>query len=228
MFYLISGKILSILVFLLIFKLFNFFPDLILLDKTAGWFLIDHILEAYSYTSSKFFLVNEDFRSLVKNIIVLACNVWGFAHQLTPLKCVYLIVSFGCVFIFLTNPNLRNRSKLLITISYLYLLYTFLIVNFYFIFYVFKFLLCFYFFCVTLSLYCYFINLVLILNCSISDIKQFLLMLNIKFMVYMYEIAVLGTLLFYLMCIFCDTVDNCILEIVFQLLIPYSYMYFLN
>ena len=227
MFYLISGKILSVLVFLLIFKLFNFFPDLILLEKAAGWFLVDHILEAYSYTASKFFLVNEDFRSLVKNLIGLACNVWCFAHQLTPLKCLYLMFSLGCVFFFLTNTNLHTKSKVLVTISYLYILYMCLIVNVYFIFYVFKFLLCFYIFCVILSLYCYLINLVLTLECSINSVKQFLLMLIIKVLIYMFLILVLGALLFNLVCIFCDTGDNCLLEGIFKLLIPYSYLYFL-
>ena len=67
MFYLISGRILSGIVFVIIFKLFNSYSDLILVEKIVGWFFIDHIFEEYGFTSGKFFLINS--LSLYNNII---------------------------------------------------------------------------------------------------------------------------------------------------------------
>ena len=92
--------------FLLILKFFQGYSDLIIFDKIIGWFLIDHILEEYELTSGKFFLINEDYRSLITNLIVISKNYLFLSQLLNPIEFMLL---FFLMLIFFFNKN--NKLK---------------------------------------------------------------------------------------------------------------------
>ena len=75
MWYFISGKSMSLLVFVVLVKSLQNFIDLSLFESSIGWFLMEHVFEEYSLTAGKFFLINGDFRTLIKNFIVIIRNI---------------------------------------------------------------------------------------------------------------------------------------------------------
>ena len=208
MFYLISGKILSGIVFVIIFKLFNGYSDLVLTEKIAGWFFIDHIFEEYNFTSGKFFLINEDYRNLIKNLFVLCIFLWFFLQQ-------FVLFEFFLFFVFLLLTRRINKN-LLLSINYIFLFYTFLLVNFYltqFTIIIYGLILC-------ILVYYKFLVLVLIRECSISAIKRFILVFNLKSTVF------LSFFVFCFLFFSCTNMNNFVLEEVLQILILYTYIYY--
>ena len=105
MVFFVSGKILSILVFLLVCKLFKNFSELILFEKVIGWFVIDYLFEEYLLTTGKFFLIDPEFRSLIKNLITIIFDAYFFVKQSTLLKFIFITTFVVCIFIFLIKKK---------------------------------------------------------------------------------------------------------------------------
>ena len=71
MWYLISGNFISSLLFIILSSSLKNISSLPNFESLVGWFLIEHIFEEYHLTTGKFFLISEDFRTLVKNFIMI-------------------------------------------------------------------------------------------------------------------------------------------------------------
>ena len=78
MWYVVAGKIMSLVCYFVLVKLFINLNELHVIDKSIGWFLFEHVYEEYSVSAGKLFLMNEDFRSLIKNFLLLARNLIFF------------------------------------------------------------------------------------------------------------------------------------------------------
>lgn len=129
MWHYISGKLITIFIFSLIFKqLINNTP-LEITDKLFGWFLLEHVYEDYNKTTGKLFMVNEDFRRLIKNLFKIIRNVffWGQLITLTEFFLLTLIPIMLLIFLntTLTNKNANNKSK---DIFYLYYYIFFIVI----------------------------------------------------------------------------------------------------
>ena len=227
MWYLISGYILSSVVFILISKLFLNFSvfNLELNEKIIGWFLIDHIFEEYKFTSGKFFLINEDYRSLITNIVILTRNLCFFAQLFNPIEFITINILLIIVFFFVTSQHWGHRVKLFVFVSYIFLSQTFLIVNTYLLVQLFKVigvnavLIFIYYF------YIYLISLLLIYNCSNNLAKQISFALLIKILIYFFFMCVGFSVLFLFLFMNCSSVNNFFLEFFLKLLIPYTYFF---
>lgn len=228
MWYLVSGRVLSSIVFILISKLFLNFSvlNLELSDKMIGWFLIDHIFEEYRFTSGKFFLINEDYRSLIINIIILIRNLCFFAQLLNPVEFISINILLILVFFFVTSRYWRHKIKLFVFISYIFLLQTFLIVNSYFLLYLFNLFVVNGIFFFSYCFYIYLISLLLIYNCSKNSAKQITFAVVIKILTYLIFFFIEFLILFLFLSMHCNLLDNFFLEFFIKLLIPYTYFYY--
>lgn len=226
MFYLISGKILSVFVFLLVYKLFKTFPDLILFENVMGWFVVDHILEEYNFTSGKFFLINEDFRSLIRNLVVLIVSVFFFSQQISLLEFLFINTCLVLIVLVLINKKLKYKAKVLIFTGYIYLCYIFLSIDFAYVFYLFNSILVLWFLYSSINVYFYLINMFLTVKCSVSNFKQSLIILSLKFSLYtclfVFTLVIFSNLFF----LSCDKLNNFVLEVMFKILIPYTYIFY--
>lgn len=208
MFYLISGKILSFIVFVIIVKLFNSFSDLILVEKIIGWFFIDHIFEEYNFTSGKFFLVNEDYRDLIKNLVALCVFLWFFAQQFIVFE-FFFIFSIFVVSFFIQKSN----KKLFIVSSYVFLFFMVLVLNFNII--QFTTFLCVIFICTVI--YCKFFMLLFLRGCSNYRLKQFIVIFSLKSILFLFFLAIC------LLCFPWTSVNNFVVEGLVQMLMLYTY-----
>lgn len=227
MWYLISGRIMAILSFLMLCKLFKTFPDLILFEKIMGWFLIDYILEEYSFTAGKFFLINEDYRSLVRNIVVLISSLCFFAQILTPFEFILVIVFLVIVTLFVTITNKQPKIQLLIILSYTCLFYTFLIVDFFILINLFKFIIVICCLSILTITYLYSWVLSLTYKCYVNKLKQILLLTCLKTIMFAFFLKLETYLSFYLLFRSCRFINNFVLEFVISKFIPYSYFYYI-
>lgn len=227
MWYLISGYILSSVVFILISKLFLNFSvlNLELNEKIIGWFLIDHIFEEYAFTSGKFFLINEDYRSLITNIIILIRNLCFFAQLFSPIEFITINILLIIIFFLVTSRHWKHRVKLFVFVSYIFLLQTFLIVNTYLLIHLFNLIVINAILIFSYYFYIYLISLLLIYNCSKDSAKQIYFVLIIKILVYFVVMFVGLLILFLVLFINCDSVNNFFLEFFLKLLIPYTYIF---
>lgn len=224
MWYFISGKIMSVLCLMILSKSLKTFPDLIFFDNCMGWFLIEHIFEEYNLTAGKFFLINEDFRTLIRNLVVIIRNLIFLAQALNPLE--FIVVNLILMFIFIQykNKHFKDIVRFIILISYYLLFQSFLIFNF-FVFYVlliniFPIL----FFIVTLFFYSYLVYLYFILI-EKKIIKNYIKIIFIKFFIYFLLINVnLCIFLFITISLF-KQCDNILHELILNIIIPYSYYY---
>lgn len=225
MWYLISGQLMTLSIYLLFYKLFKNFYDLILIEKFMGWFLIDHILEEYSITAGKFFLINEDYRSLIKNLTILIKNICFLAQFFTPIQ--FILVNICLIFLyFLIKDIIKTyKARFLIFMCYFVLLQAFLIINFNFLFKFINLVLNILLFFFIIGVYFYLIGLSLIYRCSYHTTKKKLILKIIKF----FLVLVVCLFLFFLILIefwvFSFDKDNIILEFVIKFLVSYVYFY---
>jgi hypothetical protein len=226
MWVLISGRVLSVFVILVIGKLFENFSDLILFEKIIGWFLVDHILEEYHLTSGKFFLINEDYRFLIRNITVLILSICFFAQILTPLEFCLVNIFLIAMFLVLTQKKLKDKIRFFIFFCYIYLIHSFLIINFYFLFELLKFLVLTSIFIFSLGFYLYCFCLVIVYKSSLKKLKQIILFCNTKVMLYLGLFSLEISFVVYLLSESCISLNNFVSELVFMLLSVYTYMFY--
>lgn len=130
MLYIISGNIMSFFIFIILSKSIINLNFLLFSDSLFGWFLIEHIFEDYFLTSSKFFLISDDFRSLIKNLFMIVKNVILLNQPFTFLDFILLnfCLLLGCLLknkIILVIVNLLFLFKVCGIVNY------FVIINFY-------------------------------------------------------------------------------------------------
>ena len=126
--YLITGRLLSIGTFLLYFDIFNL-NYLTTLENVFGWFLIEHVFEEYSMNAGKLFIVYEDFRTLIINILLIIRNLFFIAQFFTPFEFL-LINCFLITLIIICNNNVKfKKFKFLLSFVYLSILNSFIFVD---------------------------------------------------------------------------------------------------
>merc|ERR1712157_233617 len=96
--YVVAGKIMSLVCYFVLVKLFINLNELHVIDKSIGWFLFEHIYEEYGVSAGKFFLINEDFRSLIKNFLLLARNIILFSFFKTLLEFFFIFLLLALYF----------------------------------------------------------------------------------------------------------------------------------
>lgn len=130
--YLITGKLLSLGTFLLYFDIFNL-SNLTTLENIFGWFLIEHIFEEYNTNAGKLFIVYEDFRSLIINMVLIVRNLFFIAQFFTPFEFLFLN-SFLIILIILYINNVKfKKLKILLIFVYLNILNSFIFIDIFFI-----------------------------------------------------------------------------------------------
>lgn len=230
MWYLIAGKLMSFIAYISFKSLLDLdINNITSIQKFFGWFLIEHMFEEYKKTSGKFFLINEDFRSLIKNILIIVRNVLIWSHFLTftefilTVSILVLLTYFLIYFLRLTKTkNILRESVLFIY----YLLVMFVLgFNLFLSFNLFD--LCFIFNPVIILLILLFINYKILnfLYRYASNTQKKLIILKIFFYV--------GCFVF-INLIFLNSVliinifnDNIVQESVLKVLIIYIYCYYL-
>jgi hypothetical protein len=220
MWYIISGKLMSGLCLTILSKSLAPISNLILFESSMGWFLFEHVFEEYHLTAGKFFLINEDFRTLVRNSVVIIRNFIFLAQALNPLEfiTIYLILMF--TYFFYKNKHFKDFVRIIILISYYFLFESFLVFNFYIFCILLINILPIYFLIITLWFYFYLIYL----NIVFSD-KRVNKLMFIKLFIYLLLIII--NFFYYLkitLPLFKEW-NNFVHELVLNLIIPYLYYY---
>ena len=224
MWYFVSGKLMSVITSMVLFKSLNNLTDLFILERSIGWFLIEHVFEESNLTAGKLFLVNEDFRTLIKNFIVLLRNIIFLAQALTPLE--FFIINFILIFIFIfyKNKSLKTIIRIIIVVSYFLLFQSFLFFNIFLLNIFLTYLIAIAFLIIASIFYTYLFYLYMILLTSQKKclIKYFI----IKFLILITVFIIY--LIYFLYQINSVVGENenpmLILSIIF--LIPYTYIYY--
>lgn len=223
MWYLIAGKLMSVLIFMILFESLNNFTDLVLFERSIGWFLIEHLFEEYNLTAGKFFLINEDFRTLIRNSVLLTRNIIFLAQILTPLEFFIINLLLISTFIFYKKKNLKDIVRIFIIISYFFLFQSFLFFNFFFMYlFLINFLLI---FLIIIALVFYLHFLYLNVNLNIKMFKNSIKIIFIKLIFYFFLISVNFFFCLLILVSMFKTQENIIQELGLNILIPYSYFY---
>ena len=147
MLYFFASRLMSLISYFVFYKLFINSTDLNLLDRSFGWFLIEHIFEEYSMTPGKFFLTSIDFRTLIKNFLIIVRNVLVWSHFWTLLEFILtisvLILLFFVLFYFFEANIIKKRKEVAILSYYVSVIYatilrTFILFNLFDIYFIFK------------------------------------------------------------------------------------------
>ena len=206
---------------IILIKSLNKFTNLFVLEKSIGWFLIEHVFEEYELTAGKFFIVNDDFRTLIQNFIAILRNILFLAQAFTPLE--FFTINFLLIFIliFYKNKSLKIIVRTGIMISYFMLFQSFLFLN---IFLMNTFLVVGFIMLVT-NFYIYFLYVFIT---SIKNKKKDLIKFYFfKFFIFiiMFLINALGV--FNHITFIMGNDQNPILIISIIFLIPYTYIYYI-
>lgn len=143
--YVFTGKVLSVLTFLLLKKLttLNYF-ELKSFEVILGWFLLEYTYEDYSVTAGNLFFTLKDFRNLISNLGLVFKGI--VLNKILILFFQYSIIFSSSLFLcyFLTLKNVSFNVNLFLSFYVYNLICYFLgldlywvnmILLFYFIFY---------------------------------------------------------------------------------------------
>ena len=109
--------------------------DLNLLDRLFGWFFFEHVFEEYAITAGKFFLINEDFRTLITNVLIVIRNILILSHFLTLTEflltiSVLLLLTYFLFYFLKINKIGGKKNEVGILIYYTFVIYILLIKTF--------------------------------------------------------------------------------------------------
>lgn len=147
MLYFFASRLISLISYFVFYKLFINPADLSLLDRSFGWFLIEHIFEEYSMTPGKFFLTSIDFRTLIKNFLIIVRNVLVWSHFWTLLEFILaisvLILLFFVLFFFFKANTIKKKKEVAILFYYVSVIYViilraFILFNLFDIYFIFQ------------------------------------------------------------------------------------------
>ena len=135
MWYLIAGKLMSVVSYFVFYKVALDPTDLNLLDRLFGWFFFEHVFEEYAITAGKFFLINEDFRTLITNVLIVIRNILILSHFLTLTEflltiSVLLLLTYFLFYFLKINKIGGKKNEVGILIYYTFVIYILLIKTF--------------------------------------------------------------------------------------------------
>lgn len=121
---LIAGTIMNSIIDNITYKILIFqnLTNLTVTEKIVGWFLIDHVPKTYYYPSVKYFIINEEFRRLITNILIVFRNIFTLSYVITfteffnllfiEIYLSYFLILHFKFLIFFQTKN-KNNSKIL-------------------------------------------------------------------------------------------------------------------
>ncbi len=234
MWYFFAGKLIALISYSSFNNLLIHFYDLNLLNKIVGWFFIEHVFEEYNKTSGKFFLINKDFRNLLKNLLILNRNIlfWSQFLTLTELLLTISLLSLIVYFsIYLICKNkIRGKSKeVLILLYYVFLIYLLLLksvifLNWFDVCFMFKSIIIFSFIC-SISIFIY-LKIITLYNLTLYNLKfKKTQIFFIKSFFYLLTIGLLNYSCTELWLTFNLCNNNIMQELFISILLPYTYVY---
>lgn len=128
MWFLFAGKLMSVLCFFVFFQGVADPLNLDIVNRLFGWFFLEHLFEDYEINAGKFFLINVDFRKLIKNFLIVVRNIIIWSHLLTFAEflltgsTLFLLVYFLFYFV-KTKIKYSDKTILFILIYYTFILY---------------------------------------------------------------------------------------------------------
>lgn len=223
MWVLLAGNLLSLLSYSVYFSYLSDVNSLSKTEKLLGWFLIEHVFEEYKTTSGKLFLVYDDFRELITNLLSISRNVFFIAQYFTPVEFILLnIFLFFIIFIYRKKLTLSYIQILIFSI-YFVVLNSFLFINLNTINYVFVF----YLFTVIINFYLSIIYYYFFFNIShLKPYKIYLKLIIVKLFLYFYLFLCFLLFITILLSLFIKVNENFVQEFVLQNLIIYLYFYY--
>ena len=210
MWYLFAGKLMSLLTYFVFYKLLITPYDLDLLNRVFGWFLIEHVYEEYNVTAGAFFFINSDFRTLIKNLLIVVRNIVVWSHILTLTEFVLtisiLVLLMYFLFYFLKINKIKNRkTEIIILIYYTFVIYILLLKTF-------------------TSFNMVDISFILPGDNAINFSHNFIALIKASFYVLS---LVIVTLIFFKSIVFINLINNNFLqEFVIKILLVYTYIYY--
>ncbi len=228
---LLAGKLMALTSYSITLQTIENINELNYVNTVFGWFLVEHLFEEYSKTAGKFFLVNQDFRNLIKNILIVIRNIIGFAYFLTLVELLLsislLIKLTYCLYkLFIVNEVKGIKNEMLIFAYYSFIMYVLLLkliisFNWFDVCFLIKSFVIFYYFylsvCSSLNLFRRFNKEVKIKQKSVLPVKIFFYFLNMCF---------LFVNLLYIVMFTSTQNNNVVQEISVKILLFYSFIYF--
>ena len=124
---LIAGTIMNSIIDNITYKILIFqnLSNLTVTEKIVGWFLIDHVPKTYYYTSVKFFLINEEFRRLITNILIIIRNISTWSYLITFIEFFNLLfieiyLSYLLILQFKFLISLQTKKKINLKILFFF------------------------------------------------------------------------------------------------------------
>ncbi len=224
MWYFVAGKVMSLSTVMALFNLLNNGELTLSLEKLLGWFLIEHIFEEYGFTAGKFFLINEDFRTLMKNLLIIARNLTFLAQALDPLEFLIINVILFSILLIYKNNSLKYIVQSIIFSIYVLIFQSFLLVNLALTWALLKSLLISIASVSAVLFYADFLFLHVIFG---SNNKKNYYVSLIKFMFYVFLLIVISVFAGAALVYMPKLSGNFVQEFLFQILTPYFYLYYL-
>ena len=224
MWYFVAGKVMSLFTVMALFNLLNNGELTLSLEKLLGWFLVEHIFEEYDFTAGKFFLINEDFRTLIKNLLIIVRNLTFLAQALDPLEFLIINVILFSILLIYKNNSLKYIVQSVIFSIYVLIFQSFLLVNLVLTWVLVKSLLISIASVSAVLFYANFLFLHVIF--SPNNKKNYYVSL-IKFMFYVFLLIVISVFAGAALVYMSKLPGNFVQEFLFQILTPYFYLYYL-
>ena len=226
MWYLIAGRLMSYISFLVFFKLFNDLDSLLISEKFWGWFYIRHVFEEYNFTAGKFYIINNDFRTLIKNVVLIIRNFAFLAQAFTPSEFITINIVLICLLLFCNSNLTKDFVRIFVFVCYIYVLYCFLLIDLSFIYIFIKYLGIILSMIFSLFFYLYLIYLFIIKKFKNINLVQFVTVFILKF--FLLIILNLLAINYWLsdLNFFFTYAENFAQEIAIKFLILYSYFYY--
>ena len=224
MWYFIAGRLMSSLTLLVLYKSLQSIGYLPMFDLSVGWFLIDHVFEEYGLTAGKLFLINNDYRTLITNLILILRNFYLFAQLITFSEFLAINSVLIVIYVSLKKTPFNYITKFFVILGYSFLFRSFFFLHSPFLYLFVKNMFIILLSLSTLMLYIFILDWFLGLNKN--KIKQVIQIVICKISVYFFftVFIVIGCL--FLLAGLIKNQENVIHELNFYVLIPYSYIYY--
>lgn len=223
MWYLIAGNLMSLIVYLTFTNFLLDLQDLNIYQRFICWFFIEHLQDDCNFSAGKFFLTDIDFRTLIKNVLIISRNFIFLAQALRPLEFFILNILLIALFIYNKYGNFNTYSiyvNSFIFFCYVFIFYSFLCFNTTVIYFFINLILSFFLGFTTILIYL-FICYSYLLLCSNTNYVFFLTRLLIYLSLLLLTIFILSIIF---MCFLNSGQENIIQEFCLKILILYSYL----
>ena len=233
--YFLAGKIATLINYFSFYELttHTISYDPLPMHIFSGWFFIEHIFEEYTITSGKLFLINKNFRTLTRNLLLLNRNIlfWPQISKLAEFLLIIFLLSlfFYClIYLIIQNQLFKKKEVTLLLyylfISYILLLKVFTFLNWFNIYFTLKLIIL--FFVIFLSILVMLLQTIVFYRYLLFNLKN-ISSKSVFLKSYFYALSILLLSFNYCRVMFAINLnsDNFIQELFIQILLPYTYLY---